>query len=192
MSVPRSASWWRVQRWYLLGALVFGAWALYAPYRAAWRNWARSHPMVPLEVRKDAQAGYLGARWRLLNLTERDVTGLEPDQMVLVARFEMVLDAGTDPKALSLCEARLTDARGRAWTSNSAPAGASRRTLPTACASGFDKDLKAVLPEPGKPWLFEKSFLVPRGLEVRALGVEIFVTPMVEPERPGLYLRFTP
>ncbi len=189
MSAAWSA-WWKSQRWYVLGALVAGFFALYLPHRSEWRNWARSHAAVALDVGKGAQADYLGARWRLLNLTERDAPRIAADQMLLVARFEMILDAGTDPKGLSLCEASLTDARGRRWTSNTAPPLASRSTLPTLCAYEI-KDGEQVYAVSGQPWLFEKGFLVPRGLDPRALGVELFVTPIEEPRQPGLYLRFT-
>lgn len=183
-------SWWQAQRGFLLGALVLGFLALYLPYRAEWRNWARSHPTVAQGVGKGAQAGYLGARWRLLNLTERDSTRLEANQMLLVARFEMIRDAGTDPDSLSLCEATLVDPRGRRWTSNTAPPLAARSTLPTLCGYAL-KNGEKVFPAAGQPWLFEKNFLVPRGLDARALDVEIFVIPVVEPKQPGLFLRFT-
>ncbi len=110
--------------------------------------------------------------------------------MLLVARFELILDAGTDAKELSLCQARLTDARERVWQSSFVSSGV-RGSLPDACNAGIGADSKQVAPQPGQPWLFEKTFLVPRGLDVRALRPEIFVTPMTRPDAPGTYLRFT-
>lgn len=184
-----SSSWWRRQRFYLVGAALLGAWALYAPYRDAWRRYARSNPIVPIEVAQGAQAQYRGARWRFLNLTERDVPKLEPDAMALVARFELVLDEGVDPKNLGLCDARLSDARERVWKSGFVAAG--RRTLPTLCNYDPGPDFKGIAPQPGQPWQFEKSFVVPRGLDARQLRPEIFVVPLSEPDAPGTYLRFT-
>ena len=108
-----SSSWWRRQRLRQVGAVLLGAWALYAPYRDAWQRYARSHPLVAIDVAHGAQVPYRGARWRFLNLTERDVPKLDQDAMALVARFELMLDEGVDPKSLGLCDARLTDARYR-------------------------------------------------------------------------------
>lgn len=184
-----SSSWWRRQRLHLVGAVLLGAWALYAPYRDAWQRYARSHPLVAIDVAHGAQVPYRGARWRFLNLTERDVPKLDQDAMALVARFELVLDEGVDPKSLGLCDARLTDARERVWKSGFVVTG--RRTLPTSCNYDSGPDFKDIAPQPGQPWQFEKSFVVPRGLDVRQLRPEIFVIPLSEPEAPGTYLRFT-
>jgi hypothetical protein len=188
-STRSPASWWRRQRWYLVGAALLGAWALYVPYRDAWRRYARSHPIVPIDVAQGAQAPYRGARWRLLNLTERDVPRLDEDAMALVARFELVLDEGVDPNSLGRCEARLSDARERVWKSGYVRI-TGQRALPTSCNYDSGPDFKGIAPQPGRPWLFEKSFVVPRGLDVRQLRPEIFVIPLSEPDAPGTYLRF--
>lgn len=183
-------SWWRRQRFHLLGAALLSAWALYAPYCDAWRRYARSHPIVPIDVAQGAQAEYRGARWRFLNLTERDAPRLGDEAMALVARFELVLDQGVDPNSLGLCDARLTDARDRVWKSGSVYV-TGRRTLPGSCNYDSGPDFKGIAPQPGRPWLFEKTFVVPRGLDVRKLRPEIFVIPLSEPDAPGTYLRFT-
>lgn len=186
------ASWWRRQRWYLFGAGLFGFWAFFAPLRESWRNYARSHPLVAIDVPKGAQAEYLGARWRFLNLTERDAPGLGESRMLLVARFEMTADAGTDVKSLSWCRAGIDDAHGREWEEGYASSPVPRaQRLPDSCTSSIDANFKPVLAQPGRPWSFEKSFVLPRGVDVRALRPRIFVITPTMPDAPGSYLRFT-
>lgn len=194
MNASVTPTWWHRQRWYLLGALVFGAWAFYAPYRDAWRNYAHSHPLVPIDVPKGQSAGYSGARWRLLNLTERDAPKLGEARMLLVARFEMVLDPDTDIDSLALCKVRLVDARGREWDDSSMIGSSVPRDerLPDDCRVGLDANFREIKPRPGKPWLFEKGFIVPRGLDLGRLRPQVFVITPAMPAAPGTYLRFTP
>ncbi len=57
MSATPARTWWQRQRWYLIGAAAFGVWAVYAPYLQAWSDYARMHPVVPVDVSQGAQAG---------------------------------------------------------------------------------------------------------------------------------------
>lgn len=189
-----SSSWWRRQRFYLIGAALFGVWAMYAPYRDTWREYARNRPSAPIDVAAGAQANYQRARWRFLILTERDAPKLREDAKMLVARFELILDAGNDAKSMGYCEARLTDARGRLWKSSDSPSlpGGRQWRLPTSCKSDFGPGATEIFPGPGKPWLFEQPFVVPRGIDVRTLRPEIFVSLGPDSDSaPGAYLRFT-
>lgn len=64
--------------------------------------------------------------------------------------------------------------------------------LPDGCASGMDGHFQSVTAQPGKPWRFEKSFVLPRGVDVRSLRPQVFVITPTEPAAPGTCLRFTP
>jgi hypothetical protein len=179
------------QRLWLLGAALLGAWALYAPYREARQAYARTHPLQPVDVPAAASAAYEGARWRLLNLTERDRPGQRDDARVLVARFEVVADEGTTPRQLDRCRSRISDARGRVWNADAFGQLGVRHTLPQACGSGTGADFRRIEAQPGKPWQFEQVYQVPRGLDAKTLRPEIFM-PWPEREPAGRYLRFTP
>lgn len=188
---PAQQGWWRRQGAWLLGAALLGAWAFYAPYRDAWRHYAAFHPMRAVDVARGATADYEGARWRLLNISERDQPGLRDDAMILVARFELVADAGTSAKNLNRCKSRLSDARGRYW--DVAPFSALRvkANLPDSCGSGRGPNFTTIEAEPGKPWQFEQAYQVPRGLDLKSLRPEIYMIAL-DQRRPGDYLRFTP
>lgn len=183
--------WWRRQGPWLLGAALLGTYAFYVPYRDAWRHYAAFHPMRPIEVAKGESAAYEGARWRLLNISVRDQRDLREDAMIVVARFELVADAGTDAKKLDRCKSRVSDARGRSW--EVAPFSSTRvkSELPHSCGSGRGPDFTTLVPEAGKPWLFEQAYLVPRGLDPNTLRPEIYMIAL-DQQRPGNYLRFMP
>jgi hypothetical protein len=185
------ASWWRRQRLWLLGAVLLGAWALYAPYRDAWQGYARMHPMQARDVPAAQSVAYEGARWRLLNVTERDLPNQRDDAMVLVARFEVVADAGTTAKQLNRCKSRISDAHGRVWNADAFNQLGVKHTLPQNCGSGMGADFKTSEAQPGSPWLFEQVYQVPRGVDAKTLRPEIFM-PWPEHEPVGRYLRFSP
>jgi hypothetical protein len=191
-TIPRANenSWWRRQRLWLLGALLLGAWALLMPYREAWQGYARTHPMQAIDVAAGKSVAYEHAQWRLLNVTERDVPGQREDAMVLVARFELVMDADAEATRLDRCRGRISDASGRVWSNDSFGLLAVKHTLPASCGSGLGADFKTIQAQPGKPWLFEQVYQVPRGIDPKTLRPEIFLAwPEYEPV--GRYLRFS-
>ncbi|MBO9664812.1 hypothetical protein [Dokdonella sp.] len=185
------SSWWRRQGPWLLGAALLGAYAFYMPYRESLNHYAIFHPIRPIEVAKGASADYEGARWRLLNITQRDQRDLREDAMILVARFELIADEGTSAKNLNRCKSRISDARGRYWEVAPFSGLRVKSELPDSCGSGRGPNFTTIEPEPGKPWLFEQAYLVPRGLDPKTLRPEIYMFSM-EQRRPGDYLRFMP
>lgn len=188
--MPRS-SWWRRQGPWLLGVALLGGVAFYLPYRDSWRHYAAFHPMRPIEVAPGATANYEGARWRLLNVSARDQPDLREDAMILVARFELIPDAGTSAKNLNRCKSRISDARGRYWEIAPFSTKRVKSNLPDSCGSGRGPNFTTIEPEPGRPWQFEQAYQVPRGLDPKSLRPEIYMIAL-DQRRPGQYLRFTP
>lgn len=186
-------SWWRLQRRWLLGALLLAAWALYMPYRE-WREQdQRMRPTRPLMVAPGAWAHYEGARWRLLDVVPGSTSlHRRPGTYLLVARFELIADAGTTAKSLDACKSRMSDAQGRYWEGDSVGTVSMhgvRSTLPTSCGSGLTEHFQQIEPVPGKPWQFTQVFEIPDTVDANVLRPEILILwPKQSPR--GQYLRF--
>jgi hypothetical protein len=194
----RSAStggWWRRNALWLLGALVLGAWAIYAPYREALQAYQNRHPSHAIDVAKGEWAHYEGARWRLVSaeaLAPRDprIGGpVRKDAGVLLVQFEVIADSGTQAKHLDLCKGQVSDAQGRLWDAN--PAGLPRLRgpkLPTTCGSGQDAQYKSIIALPGRPFRFQHAYLLPR--TQRLDGLQARIDLRNSQTSKGRYLRF--
>jgi hypothetical protein len=196
-SIDMRGSWWRRQWLWLLGALVFGTWALYGSYSAMWEHSAESELKHPINVPHGTWAHYEGARWRLLELRQAS-DGKVPDiGMHLVARFELIPDAGSTAKKLLHCYLSLSDENGRRWKDDPLLLGTFvHHDLPINCGIGSGKapDFKDIEATPGVPWQFETDFVVPRTLELQQLHPEVrYDQPEFERSQhspPGTYLHF--
>jgi hypothetical protein len=189
-----SHAWWRHRGRWLLGALLLAAWALYMPYHE-WREQdQRMRPTRPLTVAAGAWARYEGARWRLLEVAPGTTSmRRRPGTYLLVARFELIADAGTSAKSLDACKSRMSDAQGRYWETSSV-GGISvhgvRSKLPTSCGSGLTEHFQQIEPVPGKPWQFTQTFEIPNTVDAGSLHPEILILwPKQSPR--GQYLRFS-
>ncbi|WP_152566078.1 hypothetical protein [Lysobacter antibioticus] len=189
------AGWWRRNALWLLGTLVFGAWAIYAPYREALQAYQNRHPSHAIDVPKGEWAQYEGARWRLVSaeaLAPRDprIGGpLRKDAGVLLLQFEVIADSGTQAKALDLCKGQVSDAQGRLWDAN--PTGLPRLSgakLPNTCGSGYDAQYKSIIALPGRPFRFQHAYLLPRTQRLEGLQARIDLRNSQTSK--GRYLRF--
>jgi len=177
-AVPPPTGWWRRNAGWLAGTAVLGALALWLPYRDALRQYRQSNPSIAVAANKRDWTAFNGARWKLVaaeSLAPRDprLRGpLRKDAELVLLRYEVIPDSGTQTRDLDTCVGALVDARGRRWDSDpSALPRLSGQRLPKTCGSGYDDAFKQVLAVPGRPFAFQHAFLVPRGLrlsEVRA------------------------
>lgn len=187
---PSSRTWWQRQRLWLLGAVVFGGWALYMPYHEAREADQRDHPSSPITVAPGTWVSYEGARWRLLGVEPGEAKSHQrEDAIVLVAHFELIPDPGTQAKSLDRCVGRLSDPQGRHWSADSFDMLGTRQKLPNSCGRGFGANFHPIEAIPGKPWQFEQAYQVPRSLDPRSLQPEI-VMPWPKLSPVGSFLRF--
>lgn len=184
--------WWRRQGLYLLGAAVFGIWALYEPYLDAWHQRARLSPLVPIEVARGAWVTFAGARWRMVEVTMRTHPNLATEAAIVVARFETVTESGVDPKKLARCKGQIRDSSGRVWGHDALLRPAAERE-PDVCIGGLGpgQNGSSIDLALRQPWRFEFTFLVPNGLDVHDLHPEISI-PWDDENVTGRYLRFNP
>jgi len=180
-AAPRRIGWWRSNVWWLLGTAVLGGWAIYAPYREALNSYQERRPSTPVRAGKGEWTAFEGARWRLLGaevLAPRDprLQGpLRKDAGVMLVRYEVIADSGTQTRALDACRGAIVDARGRRWEAD--PVGLPRLSreakLPTTCGSGTDAQYKQILAVPGRPFAFQHAFVLPRELQQDGLHARI-------------------
>lgn len=196
---PTRGSWWRSQRVWLAGALVLGAIAFVRPYFDALHEYRRFRPHDPVDVARGQWAHYAGARWRLVDASLKTATGpgsafdlQRLDSAVLVLRYEVVPDPGTDAARLDACKGRLTDARGREWDNNPLPLSRYRspERLSAMCGSRLGADFKRETARPGHAFAFEHLYQVPRSADWRAMQAGISVPDREADPDGGRYLRF--
>ena len=201
-SQPASPSdgWWRRNRAWLLGALLLGVVAFARPYQDALKEYQRWRPHDPVDVAKGEWAEYAGARWRLVDASLKTATGpgsafdlQRLDSSVLVLRYEVVPDPGTDPDKLDSCTGRVFDAQGREWENNPLPLSRYRnpQRLSDMCGSRLGEDFKRQHARPGQPFVFEHLYQLPRSKDWRRLQAGISVPDKALVKDQGSYLRFS-
>ncbi len=166
----------------MLAVPVLGALALGLPTWQAWRQYAKVHPILAIEVPPAAEGVYGGARWRLTTTTveaaSTDMLGrpieLPPGAVILRARFTLTPGPRTDLEALRLCEGRLRDPlRGVLWNANRLSHLRPASKLPDNCGWSLGDpsnwmdttERKAKVDE---PWAFELTYVIPEAVADRA------------------------
>ena len=191
--------WWRRNRWWLSGALVFGALAFWLPYRDAVREFVETRePSVPIDVPAGAWGEYEGSRWRVVGVQREDglrdsVAGYpHSDSSLVIVSYEVIAGRGVTGDALDRCRGRLSDTQGRLWAADAIPSSSlspARQRLGKSCGSRLGQDFEREKARPGRPFAFHHLYQVPRDVPTRALRGEIaFPASTVTP--PGAYLRF--
>jgi hypothetical protein len=197
----RPDGWWRRNRYWLLGALLLGAIAFVWPYRDALHEYQRWRPHDPIDVAKGEWAHYAGARWRLVDASLKTATGpgsafdlQRLDSSVLVLRYEVIPDPGTDAEKLDSCKGLLfDDAHGREWENNPLPLSRYRnpQRWSDMCGSRLGADFKRQLARPGRAFVFEHLYQLPRSVEWRRMRAGISVPDPELVADQGSYLRFS-
>lgn len=191
--MPR-ARWWA----YLIGSVLLAAFAIGRPLSRGWSEYARTHPVSPIDVAAGQEARYAEAQWRLVASSVETQSGqrqsgetpsasgvggrrLRPGTALFRARFTLIPSQAMDLKLLSRCRVQVRDRAGRRWDTY----GARISKLPNNCGSGYDAQYRQITPKAGEPWTFEVGFVVPEDV-VREVEPEIFL-PTALPD----YLRFS-
>lgn len=189
--------WWRRNVWWLLGTAVLGAWTTYGAYRDELKRYEYRHPAHAIEVAKGQWGDYAGARWRLLSaeaLAPKDPRlnfNLRRDGGVLVLRFEVIPQPGTESKVLDRCRGRVSDAKGRLWDANPTDLSRLRSAVPRTCGSGYGAGFKAIEAKPGQPFQFEHVYLLPRVGKLDGLRAQIAIQPeSADKPESGRFLSF--
>jgi hypothetical protein len=197
---PKGASegsgWWRRNRGWLLGSAILAIPAFGWPLYGAWQQYNARFSTQPIDVPAGQWGQLEGARWRLLGIERTDVTrqaGLREDAVVLLVRYEVVLDEGTSPERIDICRGRLVDAQGRKWDANIPALSVTRGELPRNCASRWNPDTFKTEPvRTGEPFVFEHAYLIPSALPSAGLRPGIWFPPSADAKQPGMFLRFDP
>lgn len=190
-----TAGWWRRNAGWLIGTAVFGALALWLPYRDALRQYRERNPSVAVVATKGDWTAFAGARWKLVS-AESMLAGdarlrgpLRKDAEVLLLSYEVIPDEGTKAADLDLCRGAIVDARGRRWEAGGAALPRlSGPRLPETCGSGYDAAFKRVLALPTRPFAFRHAFVLPRGQRPGELRARIELKNSQKAE--GRYLEF--
>lgn len=175
-----STGWWRRNAGWLLGTAVFGALALWLPYKDALQRYRERNPSVAVIATQGDWTAFAGARWKLVSaesLLSRDprLRGpLRKDAEVLLLRYEVIPDPDTKISDLDLCRGAIVDAQGRRWdTGGAALPRLSGPRLPETCGSGYDDAFRRVIAVPARPFAFQHAFVLPRGQRLDALRARI-------------------
>ena len=196
----KADGWWRRNRAWLLGALLLGAVAFARPYHDALKEYQRWRPHDPVDVAKGEWAEYAGARWRLVDASLKTATGpgskfdLERlDASVLVLRFEVMPNPGTDAEKLDSCKGRVFDPEGREWENNPLPLSRYRdpHRISAMCGSRLGADFKRELAQPGQPSCSNTSTCCRAARTGGACTASINVPNPELVDDPGSYLRFS-
>ncbi|KRA81759.1 hypothetical protein ASD78_00305 [Lysobacter sp. Root667] len=190
-----STGWWRRNAGWLAGTAVFGALALWLPYRDALQQYRERNPSIAVSAAKGDWTAFAGARWRLV-AAESMLAGdarlrgrLRKDAEVLLLSYEVIADEGTKASDLDLCRGAIVDARGRRWEAGGAALPRlSGPRLPETCGSGYDAAFQRVQALPTRPFAFRHAFVLPRGLRPDELRARIELKNSQKAE--GQYLEF--
>lgn len=174
--------WWR----YLIGSLVLAAIAIGRPLARGWREYARTHPVWPIDVATGQEGQYADASWRLIaREVESSANGAVerygPGMAFVRTRFTVIPGTNTDLQLLGRCRLRMRDRAGRRWDVS----GRRSSTLPDNCGFGRDANFKTMTAKVGEPWTFEVGFVVPEDV------VQEVVPEVIVPQQLPRYLRFT-